>query len=286
MDLVSLNGIILPAAEARVSALDRGMLFGDGLFETLRVEKGEPLLFREHLDRLWEGLAFLRIVPSLDREALEAAAREYLGRLGYRSARLRITVTRGRMRSDHPVGRFADPHEATVLLAASALPAMPFPARVRCSLVEEIRRDPRSPLSMRKTLNYLPSLVAREIALGRGADEAILTDTRGRLSEAAMANLFWLRGDRLYRPSDGCGALRGVTAALAQRVAAQAGFEARPIEAEPREWIADDLLFLTNAIWGMARVVSLDNLEFRPSAETENAFQGLLERFLCEYPIG
>jgi len=285
MALLSLNGELVESEQARVSVFDRGLLFGDGLFETIRAEQGRALLWREHLDRLFEGLDFLQIRPPLSREAFEAAARELLERLGYRSARMRIAVTRGLMQSPSPVARFADLHRATVVITASELKPAPFPGRVRCALVKEIRRDDFSPLSVRKTLNYLASLLARELAARRGAQEAILTDTFGFLSEASMANLFWLRGDQLYRPSEQCGALPGVTAGLVCRLAQGLGGAVQPVEARPEDLAQDDLPFLTNAIVGMARVESLDDLAFCPSPQAQEAFGGIAEAFRAQYPI-
>ncbi len=281
MNLVSLNCEIIEADQARISVFDRGFLLGDGLFETIRVAGGEILLFEQHLDRLWEGLEFLKIDPRMDRGELAGVAAELLERLQLQSARMRITITRGVFDSGPMFPRFWGPHKSTVLITASKLPfAAVVPAPVLCSLVKEIRRDGCSPLSSRKTLNYLGSILARETAQERGCLEALLTDTRGFLSEAAMSNLFWIKNGKVFCPPDECGALKGVTAGLISTLIA-----VKRKAIKPRKLTVDCLPFLTNSIMGISRVTELDGIEFKPCDRSETVFSQLVDDFLSVYPI-
>lgn len=200
---VWLNGSLAEAEAARIDPADRGFTLGDGLYETLAVRGGRADHLPAHLDRLREGCRVLRLpYPDID---VETAIRELAAANGHGDAAIRITYTRG------PGARGLPPPPTlrpTLLITTAPLPGETPPLRV--IVARGTRRNERSPLSRCKTLNCLDSLLARLEAADAGADDAILLNTEGRVSEATSANVFAVIDGQLVTPPVEDGALPGV----------------------------------------------------------------------------
>jgi branched-chain amino acid aminotransferase len=231
-----INGELAAQESARIDPSDRGLLLGDGVFETLRAAGGRPLHAERHFARLREGAAFLDIPVRFSETVLYDALCTLAARQGGEAA-LRLTLTRGPARR----GVLPPPSPAaTCLITASPLPPVLPPARV--VIAQVTRRNEQSPLSRLKTLNYLDNILARQEAERRGADDALLLNTQGRLAEASAANLFVrMRGD-LFTPPVSEGALPGIARALLL----EAGAVERPIGTADLR--GADGAFLTNAL--------------------------------------
>ncbi len=216
---VWLNGALCPASHARISPDDRGFTLGDGIFETLRAAGGAPRHAALHLARLRAGAAALGLGPPPDDARLHAAIAALLSANTLRDATLRITLTRGA----GPRGLLPPPTPGATLL----ITATPFAAaapQVSAIICQSTRRNEFSPLSRIKSLNYLDSVIARREADARGAEDAILLNTRGDAAEASAANLFVLRGASWATPPVADGALPGISRArlLARNLAHEA----------------------------------------------------------------
>jgi branched-chain amino acid aminotransferase len=203
-----LNGSLVDEEQARLSPGDRGFLLADGLFETMRADRGRVRRLAAHLARLRGGAAILGLPVPLDDEAIAAALASTLlaNALAQDEAALRLTLTRG------PGPRGLLPPEAarpTLMIAAFPMPATPGPAEA--VLVPGVRRNEHSPVSRLKTLAYLDQILALREARAAGADEALLCCTAGRLACASAANLFLVVGGRVLTPPTADGALPGVT---------------------------------------------------------------------------
>jgi branched-chain amino acid aminotransferase len=202
-----LNGALLDPADTPIDPTDRGLLLGDGVFETLRAEHGRPWHLALHVHRLRAGAAVLGFAPPACLDAAGDAARDLAGHLPH--AALRITLTRG----PAPRGVLppADPRPTLLItaapLASPALPARAIVAAATC-------RNEHSPLARIKSLNYLDSILARQEAAGLGADEAILLNTAGRIAEASAGNLFVRFGADWVTPPVAEGALPGIARGL------------------------------------------------------------------------
>ncbi|WP_142849076.1 aminotransferase class IV [Telmatospirillum sp. J64-1] len=200
-----LNGAILPLDEAFISPTDRGFALGDGLFETIRAAEARPLRIRSHLTRLREGAKCLGISLTLTDGELINALGTTLEVNGLTEGVLRLTLSRG------PAARGllppAHPHP-TLLITAGPLPPPAAPARA--AIAQDVRRNEHSPLSRFKTLSYLDNVLARMEAERRGADEALLLNTAGRLAESTIANLFLVIDGDVVTPPVSEGALPGV----------------------------------------------------------------------------
>lgn len=202
-----LNGALLDAAEARIDPADRGLLLGDGVFETVCIGRGRPLHLARHLARLRAGAATLGFaVPAEDVE-IEAAALAVCG--AFEAGALRITLSRGPARRGVLPPNSPSP---TLLITGAAFVAPASPARAIVATVT--RRNEHSPLARIKSLNYLDSVLARQEAEAAGAEEAILLNTAGRIAEASAGNLFVCLSGQWVTPPIEDGALPGIARAL------------------------------------------------------------------------
>lgn len=241
---------------------DRGLLLGDGLFETLLAKDGTLVDLEAHLDRLAAGCVTLSLPPP-DRVEAERLMRQALSGVDAPRVAVRLTLTagsggRGLERPEVPAAR---------LLASAAPAAAPAgPARLSLSAV---RRNEGSPASRLKSLAYLDNILARQEARARGADEAVMLNNRGEVACAAAANLFWVRDGRLFTPALGCGVLAGVLRARVIAVAAGLGVEVVEVAAHPEELAAAEAVFLTNSLIGLREVAALDATAYRPSRLAE-----------------
>ena len=242
-----LNGALAEESLARIDPTDRGFTLGDGLFETIRRQGGRILHLDRHLARLRHGAGFLGIPLTWQDGALAAGAAALIeaDRLG--DAVLRLTLTRGP--GQRGILPPAEPRP-TLLITAAALPAPMPPARAIIATVT--RRNEASPLSRFKTLNYLDNIIARGEALRRGADDAILLNTQGRVAEASVANVFALHGGRLLTPPVEDGALPGIMRGL---LIERCGAVEAPLV--PADLAAADAVFLSSSL-GLRPVLTID----------------------------
>jgi branched-chain amino acid aminotransferase len=232
---------LLPAGEATVSALDRGLTYGLGLYETIKLADGVPVFFDEHCGRLETGLAGLELEAPWDRPALAAHIAALTGATG---------ATGGGCR-----------------LVASAGPPWGEPSILIHTLQRVYAREPLSVIAHRdlrasgefKSVSFVASHRAQRAAARAGADDALFVDTEGRIHEAATANVFVaLHGVLSTSPLDGS-ILPGVVRRKVEELARADG-----IEVVERYTFVDDLttdhtVILTSSVRGLAVVGSVDD---------------------------
>ncbi len=257
---VWVNGQVLRSDEPALSVRDRGLLYGDGVFETLRAYDGVPFLLDEHLARLADAASSLRICDGLNTAAIGQAAIELLRRNELSDAYIRITLTRG----EHKGRLELEPTESPTLIVV-VQPRRPLPPSLHdpgsTAIVASMRQNADSPLPRYKTLNYLNNLLAKTEARSRGAHEAILLNTRGEVAEAASSNLFLVREGHLITPSLDSNILPGVTRAEVLRLAAEAGIPTEERIVRPDELRLAGEVFLTNSV---AELVPIRAIEGHP----------------------
>jgi branched-chain amino acid aminotransferase len=265
---VWLDGTLVDQEAARVPVSDHGFLVGDGVFETLRVYRGEPFALAEHLERLSESAAEMRIPPPGPRQ-LEAATREVLAANALSEARVRITVTSG----TGPPGLVRGPGPPTVLVLA--LPVTPWPP-TSTAVISQARRDEQSPLAGVKTTSLAEGVIAFAEALDSGADEALILNTAGDLCEATTANLFIVRDGVVETPSLESGCLAGITRDHVLRLCVEHRIDAHERRLPPTALAEADEAFLTSSTRELQPLVAVDG---RPVGPGE---PGMLTRGLAE----
>ena len=262
---VWVNGAIVEAGEAVLTAFDRGFQLGDGIFETLRARSGRPTELAEHLARLRGSATGLAIALPDDVDTLLAGAIDELLAVEALAgpdadASVRITVSRGAF-----FGRGLlppDEHPAPTIVV-QAWPVAPTPAshlEVGLHLIaSSVRRDPENPLSALKTTSRADYVFARVEARAAGADDALFLTIDGFLSEATSANVFVVRpgedgAAELATPSLACAILPGTTRDWILRWASSAGL--RPTEGwlTTRDLAEADEAFLSSSVAGILPV--------------------------------
>jgi len=190
MEYVFLNGRVMEAEAARVPTTDRGLLLGDGLFETMRTYGGRVFRLGAHTARLRESAEFLRLSLPLSDDAVSEAVDELVRLNECPEAYVRLTLTRGASISGLSL---ADAHEPTVILHVRRLAQYPAERYGRGArlIISRLRRSSASPLPRHKTLNYLPCLLARQEARDAGADGSVMLNDAGQVTEEAGRSSRW-----------------------------------------------------------------------------------------------
>jgi branched-chain amino acid aminotransferase len=269
--LLHLNGRLVAEEEARVSVFDRGFLFGDAVFESMRAYGGRVFRMGRHLERLAESARLIALtgLPSADR--ISADVTSLLEANHLRDARVRLTVTRGPGRPGEYAG--VDGSPTCVISAApfAGLEARRYVEGVVLTIASR-RAVPAEALDPSiKSTSRLASVLTRREAQARGAFEAILLDAAGDLTEGTASNLFLVRDRRLATPASSRSALPGVTRAAVLEVAAEAGMQAAEERLPARALFDSAEVFLTNSSWEVLPVVRIDDREVgdgRPGALT------------------
>lgn len=250
------DGALHPAASVRIAPDDRGFTLGDGVFETMRAQAGEVMHVQRHVRRLRDGAGVLGIPVVPDDVALVRALRQTLAANGIRDGGLRLTLSRG------PAGRgIASPEDVRPTLLISAFASAPAPSPATLVVAGATRRNEFSPLSRIKSLNYLDSVLARREAERRGADDALLLNTGGRVAEGTACNLIVRIGDALLTPPVEDGALPGIARGL---LVERGLLEVAPVELTCLH--RADSLLLCNSL-GLRAVAFLDGRGLMPCPE-------------------
>jgi branched-chain amino acid aminotransferase len=258
------DGRISMPEEAHVSIADRGLLLGDGLFETMAVHNAQVFDLAAHLERLASGLRVLGFVEAVDLPNLRAGIARYIAAEEASCAVLRVTVTRG------AGPRGLAPPEAprpTIFMTLSPMPpACETPLSLH--IATATRRNEHSALSRIKALPYLDNVLALAEARAHGADEALLLNTRGTIACATVANVFVIREGRLETPPVCDGALPGTMRALVLCLAKGAGLAPVENSLHVKDLAEADEVILTNSI---SRVMEAKDCNGLPLARQAGA---------------
>ncbi len=267
---VYLNGSIMDEDEALVPVGDRGVLFGDGIFETVRAYGGKPFRMQRHLERLRAGCRELRIegIPS-DTQIADAIDELYRLNVASGDAYIRVTLTGGLFDGNRGLERSGVPNTHIIVKPFEGYPHEWYERGIRM-IVSTIRANEGSPLSRIKSSNYLENLMARQEAKDRGADDALMLNGGGFLAEATSSNLFMVRRDKVATPGVECGLLPGITREAVLEICEEYG-----IPYETGFLHLDDLLGANEAF------LTVSTGEIVPIAEVEGNTIG----FRCPGPI-
>ena len=265
--LIFLNGQFVPEERAVVSVFDRSFLYGDGLFETMRVFHGKPFRWEQHIERLQRGADFLGIKLPFTPEALLGFADELIAKNNLPDALLRLTLSRGvGVRGYSPKGA------ENPILVMSLHPAPAFDAGnpPRWKLITSSHRLPANePLAHYKTCNKLVQILARAEADAAGADEALLLNTDGFVVEGASSNLFWIEGNAVCTPPLAAGILPGVTREVILEICQELEHEVRETNITVEKLRAADGMFISLSSVGVVETNSLDREMVKASPITK-----------------
>ncbi len=259
--LVYLNGNLVSENEAKVSVFDRGFLYGDGLFETMRAYAGKIFRLDRHLRRLFQAARMLSLSIPGGEEKLREDVYGTLKANNLEEAYLRLTISRGEGGRGPDV---ADNFRASTVIVAKPLPLYPhrwYEEGVK-AVVVKVRREETSPLSRIKSLNYLPNILAKLEARDKGAEEGLMLNSQGHLAEGAVSNIFLVRGGKLVTPSLESGVLPGITREAILELAPGQGLKASEREIRLTELKEAEEAFLTNSLREVLPLTRVDGHPF------------------------
>lgn len=270
------NGRFLPEAEAVVPISDRGFLYGDGLFETLRVSRSRPLWWTRHAARLQTGAELLRITLPWSCDELRRFALELIKKNALPECLLRITVSRGSGPRGYSIKGACTP---TLALTLHPLPAPPASIRMATATIRVAIHDP---LSAIKSANKLTQILARSEAEERGADEALLLNIEGDVAEAASSNVFWITNGTIGTPPVHEGALAGVTREMLLELCRLRQTPTMEQQISRAQLLGMDGVFLTNSATGIVPVSEIDAQKLKQSPLVAQLQEWLAEAELQE----
>lgn len=272
-----LNGQLVEEDSARIDPRDRGFLLGDGVFETMLVREGHIAFFEPHLLRLANAASQLAIPLSYTTQGLVHACEDLLSANELNKvarASLRLTLTRGP--APRGLALPANP-QPTVMITAAAAGSAPASQRL---IIGTARRNSFSPSTRLKALPYLDNILARQEALARDADDALLLDSQGHVACTTIANIFLWKDERLITPSLKGPILPGITRAAMIELALALKIDVEEKKVAPSELTQADGLFLTNSLMGAVPVSQLErrNMAAHPlTARLSAAYEALLQ---------
>jgi len=255
---VHINGTLIPRDQARVSVFDHGLLYGNGLFETMRAYRGKIFRLAQHLWRLFVSLECLEYPVSFTPASLETAIYETLEANRTPDASIRLTVTRG---TGDPVPDPATCGSPTVIITTRDYrPPSPELYRTGYSaLIVRMRQGPRLPSVSMKTCSFINTLIAKSEAKKAGCNEGIVLNTDGCITECTVSNIFMVRGSRLETPSRGTGLLPGVTREAVLELAPILQLQPAEGTYTPELLLSADEAFVTNSLIEIMPLVKVDD---------------------------
>ena len=254
---VYLNGRFLPLEDAKVSVLDRGFIYGDGVYELVPVYGRRPYRLRQHLARLQRSLDGIRLAnPHTDAE-WEAIITGLIGRMAFADQGVYLQVTRGVAKRDHAFPAGVAP---TVFMMSNPL-ALPSREQIERGVAVVTAVDERWLHCDLKTISLLGNVLARQLAVDAGATETVLF-RNGYLTEASASNVLLVRDGVIVAPPKDNQILPGITYDVAFELAREGGLpiEVRPVPKD--EALAADEMWLSSSTKEVLAVTSLDGRPF------------------------
>lgn len=242
---VYINGKLYPKSEAKISVYDHGLLYGDGVFEGIRVYDGAAFKLREHVDRLYDSAHAIGIDIPMKKEGMIGAVLETLKANKLKEAYVRLLVTRGS--GDLGLDPRKCSHPMVVIITEPLEPTYGVKSRDSgiTAIIASTRRDlPDATTHEIKSLNYLNSIMAKLESIEAGVDEAIMLNSRGFVSESTTTNIFIVKNGRLLTPPPTAGILHGITRSRVMQLASNLGYEVLEREITPFELLNADEVFL------------------------------------------
>ena len=257
--LVWLNGEVFPLDQARTSVADHAHLYGDGLFEGIRIYGRKVFKLDEHLERLYHGIAYLGYEMTIGVEELKATLLDVCRQADIADGYVRLNVTRGTGLGLDP--KHMDRHP-NVMIMVSTLSLYPPEAyelglRVITSSFRVINADALDP-RLKCIGRYAANILAKQEANSRGAGEALMLNGQGQLAECTGDNIFLVKDRTVLTPHRSCGILLGVTRNVTIELAREAGLSVEETFLTPFDIFTADEAFLTGTAAEIIPMVALD----------------------------
>jgi branched-chain amino acid aminotransferase len=257
---VYVNGKVAPADQAVVPVYDHGFLYGEGVYETLRTYNKAPFLFDRHMRRLRHSAKFIDLAVPFDDETMVRWIEDTTRAAGEMDeSYIRILLTRGVGELTYDITATPKPSLVIIVKPIDEPPARMMTEGAKISLVKILRNHPGSVNPVIKSNNLLNNALAMQEAHKCGAEEALMCNYRGELSECSQSNFFMVRNGVALTPKSAAGLLEGVTRAFLFEVGQDVGVEVKDETLYPKDLETADEVFITSTTRELSPVTRIDD---------------------------
>ena len=253
-----LDDKLVDEADARISVFDHGLLYGDGVFEGIRIYKGRIFEFDAHIKRLYQSAKVIRLEVPMSRDELISATKKTVEANGIVDGYIRLVVTRG-------IGNLGlgplDCKKAGLFIIADNIQLYPeelYEKGMKVVSATTVRNHPLAIPPQVKSLNYLNNILAKIEALDNNMPEAIMYNHEGYVAEATGDNVFIVRDGVVYTPPNEAGALEGITRKIVIRLAEEENLEVIEKNLTRFDLYVSDEFFLTGTAAEVIGIVEID----------------------------
>lgn len=275
---IYLSGKLVPQEQAVVSVFDHGLLYGDGVFEGIRVYGSKVFLEQEHVDRLYESALSIRLEIPLSPEEMIQAVRDTVAANNITDGYVRLVVTRGAGTLGIDPQRTSNPQVVIIADSISLYPQELYDNGLKLITASTIRNHSAALSPRIKSLNYLNNILAKIEGTDAGTVEALMLNHKGEVAECTGDNIFIVKNGVLKTPPPEAGILEGLTRNAVIGLARNAEIEVQEIPLVRHDIFTADECFLTGTAAEVIAAVSLDGRTIgtgKPGPVTGD----LLERF-------
>jgi len=258
---IYIDGVFYPEADAKISVFDHGLLYGDGIFEGIRFYNGRVFRLEEHLERLWDSAKAIRLTIPITLDEMREATLETIRQNNLTDGYIRLLVTRGKGNLGLSPDRCP---KAAVIIIADKIQLYPVEKYAQGMVMVTCatrRAAPAALLPAVKSLNYLNNVMAKVEATHAGADEGLMLNEQGYVSECTGDNIFVIKKGAVTTPPVYAGALCGITRNVVFEICADLGIPIREAEMTRYDIYTADECFLTGTA---AEVIAAIELDTRP----------------------
>ncbi|HRY28874.1 MAG TPA: aminotransferase class IV [Elusimicrobiota bacterium] len=251
------NGRLVDPRRPAVSVFDRGFLYGDGVYETIRVYDGKPFQLEPHFQRLARSLRGIGMRVPFGRAVLGDAVASVMAANRLADGVVRLTVTRGEGALGFDPASCRRPTVVLLAVPFASHPAVHYEKGVRAVFVR-LRRNAKNALDPSiKSLNNLNNILAKMESMKKGGQEALMLNQEGYLTEGTISNIFFISGGVLKTPSLDCGLLDGVTRSVVLSLAKRRSLAVWEGRCRPRHLFSAEEVFLTSTTLEVMPVTSV-----------------------------
>jgi len=255
---IYLSGKLVPKEEATVSVYDHGLLYGDGVFEGIRVYGGKVFLLEEHIRRLYDSAKAIRLTIPMPPAEMSAAVEMTVKENNISDGYVRLVITRGAGTLGLDIRRTSNPQTIIIADSITLYPEKLYEEGLSIITASTIRNHPAALSPRIKSLNYLNNIMAKVEGTDVGCEEALMLNQRGEVAECTGDNIFIIRDGVLKTPPPDAGILEGITRNCVMRLAEEAGIPTKEVALTRYDIFAADECFLTGSAAEVIAVVQLD----------------------------
>jgi branched-chain amino acid aminotransferase len=255
---IYIDGKLLPREQAVISVYDHGLLYGDGVFEGIRVYNSRVFLLAEHVRRLYDSAKAIRLAIPLTPEQMTKAVEETVAANGLKDGYVRLVVTRGAGSLGLDIRKTSHPQVIVIADTITLYPDELYEKGMAIVTAATIRNHPAALSARIKSLNYLNNILAKIEGTDAGCAEALMLNHKGEVAECTGDNIFIVSRGVLKTPPPDAGILEGITRNCVMRLAREAGIEVAEVPMTRYDLFAADECFLTGTAAEVIAVVKLD----------------------------